>query len=100
MMRRSFAQRWSRRLRHWSRALAVRWLGGAASLVARKDVSWCPHRAPLMASAGRTLRRTCCARCAPPARALLCRRDFSWRRPPAGRRSGYVMTAGLNSSRV
>ncbi|KZV06726.1 hypothetical protein F511_45792 [Dorcoceras hygrometricum] len=55
MMRRSFAQRWSRRLRHWSRALAARWLGGAASLVARKDVSWCPHRAPLMASAGRPM---------------------------------------------
>ncbi|KZV36618.1 hypothetical protein F511_35306 [Dorcoceras hygrometricum] len=75
----------------------------AASMIERWSTPPAAGRT-LATFAGRTLRRTCCTRCAPPARALLCRRDFfvaaAAGRPSLRRCSGDVVTAGLNSFRV
>ncbi|KZT76637.1 hypothetical protein F511_46338 [Dorcoceras hygrometricum] len=113
----------------WSRALAARWPGGAASPVAREDAIDVFNLAPLLDVHGASLagrsalaalllrddgtmmrrlgRRTLRARratsCALVAqRRARCRREFFVvaAPPPAGRRSGDVMTAGLNSFRV
>ncbi|KZT76175.1 phosphatidylinositol 4-phosphate 5-kinase 6-like [Dorcoceras hygrometricum] len=75
------------------------WMGDAAGLLLRIIVQRCaaptPPAACRLCDAGSLM----CAR--PRARVRSCGAlDFSWRRPPLRRRSGDVVTAGLNSSRV